>query len=231
MWEGNFYLVRATVILSPCHSRTNLILIYTASLINVWYFPHHSIIVYLLLSPLPDGELLWKGARFQGLPSARHISSGSTTCLRKEAWRWREQWMWCPCRTLCAFADFIKPMQKPRPTRPAQRAGTGTPAGRWLWPVHFLPPPLPSTALLGGGPSSRAVPEGRLSTRTIRNIWEIAGIFVCIPLTATCTELFFFSSPLESTSAISNSEKDSVSKKTSEDTSQIQNTMKGALIT
>lgn len=75
------------------------------------------------------------------------------------------------------------------------------------------------------------MPEGRLSTRTIRNIWEIAGIFVCIPLTATCTELFFFSSPLESTSAISNSEKDSVSKKTSEDTSQIQNTMKGALIT
>lgn len=85
MWEGNFFLVQATVILSPCHSRTNTILIYTASLINMWYFPHLSIIVYLLLSPLLDRELLWKGTRFQGLPSARCISSGSTAYLWKQA--------------------------------------------------------------------------------------------------------------------------------------------------
>lgn len=59
--EENFYLVWAIVILSLCHSHTNLILTYITSLINVWYFLHLSVIIYSLFPP-------WSGTRFQSRP-------------------------------------------------------------------------------------------------------------------------------------------------------------------
>lgn len=128
MGERNFYLGWATVIPSLCHSHTNLILTYIASLINMWYFSHLSVIVHLPLSPLLDWELLRARTRFQDLPSARHIRSCSVKCLLKEMWWVCKQWWqysWSPYReqplTHFACLSWLNPhenlMRNPRQSR------------------------------------------------------------------------------------------------------------------
>lgn len=139
MGERNFYLVWATVTSSLCHSHAKLILIYIASLINMWYFSHLSVIAHLPLSPLLDWELLWAGTRFQGLPSARHIRSCSVKCLLKEMWWVREQWWrrsWRPYReqplTHFACLSWLNPHKNPL-RHPRQSRGLMTcPTSCWV---------------------------------------------------------------------------------------------------